>query len=400
MTLPRDDELEDALQIERQPLDEPGARSGQGSKRGLGALSSVLSRRPRRRGLEALAVLGALVLAVAIVLASIRGMVPSGASVEPTITPIPEQVALTSNVTFGTFTLNGKRLKGSPPLLVTLRDGLNTITLTAPPFRPKTCTLVWPGQQPEGSDCGAGMGEQVMIGGRTVTPSLALDVNLGAADLPPNLANSARAAVAAALSGVVLHTTVPRGDYYALREDASGVPVAARAQAPMGADLAFLVPDTPSVSPCGTYGMCGVPLDQQSGMSHPKDIWSIAIFTLVQWTFSQPGAAPLVAAPLGAGFQAQLWLVYDGAGGWQVTDPQGGASAPAQSLSAQLSAGICFAGTMLLSNAGASMGQQFGTGTGGTGDHAVDGCAIQMLPNGGSGGPPAPVGTVIWRFGA
>lgn len=400
MTLPRDDELEDALHIERQPLEEADAALGEGSRRGLGALRAALHGRSRRRGLEALAVLGALVLAVAVVLASIRGMAPSGGTTSLTVTPVQEQVALASNVTFGTFTLNGKRLKGAPPLLVTLRNGRNTITLTAPPFRPKTCTLVFPGQQPEGSDCGAGMGEQVVIGGRTLTPFLTIDVDLSAADLPPNLAKSAQAAVAAALSGVSLHTTVPRGDYYALKEDASSVPVAQRAAATMRADLAFLLPGSSGANRCAPYGFCtgAVPFASDQEAPLPTNVWSVSINAQMQWTFAPPGAPPLIATPLDEGFPTPIWLVYDGAGGWQVTAP--GASAAGPPFSAQFSSGICFAGSMLLSNAGASMGQQFGTGTGGTGDHAVDGCAIQMLPNGGSGGPPAPLGSVIWRFGA
>lgn len=403
MTLPRDDELEDTLQIERQPLEETGEAPDEGSRQGPGALRAALRGRPRRRGLEALAVLGALALAVAIVLASIRGMAPSGASVEPTVTPVAQQVALTSNVTFGTFALNGKRLKGSPPLLVTLRNGRNTITLTAPPFKPKTCSLVWPGQQPEGSDCGAGMGEQLVIGGRTVSPFLTLDVNVGAADLPADLAQSAQAAVAAALGGEALHTTIPQGDYYALDEDASGVPVAERAATTMRADLAFLLPGgfgAGSTGPCGpAYGFCTGAVPFTGGAVLPSNIWSVSINAQVRWTFTPQGAPPLIASPLDEGFPTQLWLVYDGAGGWQVTEPSD-ASGPAQSLGAQLSSGICFAGTMLLSNAAASTGQQFGTGTGGTGDHGVDGCAIQLLPNGGSNSPPAPLGNVIWRFGA
>ena len=400
MTAPPDDELEDTLQIERQPLEETGAAPGGGSRR-RGMLPAVLTGRPRRRGLEALAVLGALVLAVAIVLASIHGT-EAGTSGVPTAAPAPEQVALVSNVTFGTITVNGKRLKGSPPLLVTLRNGLNTITLTAPPFRSKTCTLAWPGQQPTGTDCGAGMGEQVVIGGRTLTPFLTLEVDLSAADLPPSLAQSAQAAVAAALSGVVLHTTVPRGDYFALKEDASGVPLAQRATSTMRADLAFLPPGGSGVNRCAPYGFCtgALPFASDQEALLPTKVWSVSINAQMRWTFTPPDAPPLIATPLDEGFPTPIWLVYDGAGGWQVTAPNASAAGPP--FSTWFSSGICFAGSMLLTNAAASMGQQFGTGTGGAGDHAVDGCAIEMLHNSASGasGPPPPVGTVIWRFGA
>ncbi|HEU5439500.1 MAG TPA: hypothetical protein VFU88_09440, partial [Ktedonobacterales bacterium] len=202
MTLPPDDEYE--LEIEREPLEEPASGKSAGGRR-VGVLLAGLRLLPRRRGVEALAVVGALALAVVIVLNSIRGAAPE-ASIAPTTGPAPEQVVLASNVTFGAFTLNGKRLKGPPPVLVTLRQGTNTVTLSAPPFQPKTCQLVWPGQQPDGADCETGVGDQhVRIGGQTVLPSLTLFVLVGAGDLPPELASSAQAAVSAALDGMKLH---------------------------------------------------------------------------------------------------------------------------------------------------------------------------------------------------
>lgn len=393
---------DDELEIVREPLEEPGegttALPAVGGRR-RGAPRAALDGRPRRRGLEALAVLGVLVLAVVIVLSSIHRTAPQ-ASVAPSATPAPEPVMLASDVNFGTFTLNGKRLKGSPPLLVTLRNGRNTITLTAPPFKPATCTLVWPGQQGTGNDCSTGSGGSFMVGSQLVTPALMVFVNLDATDLPEDLALTAQGAIATALGGMSLHTTVPSGDYFAVRQDASGLPLARRATAPMLASLAFLPPDGQGPGQCPPYGLCGAPLDNGQG-TPPHSVWSVFADVRLQWTFTAPGTVPLVAAPVDMGMPVQLWLAYDGAGGWQVVLPSTNFG-PALTLADQLDQDLCFAGANLLQSPVTPTGQQFGTGiggTGGTGDHGVDGCLIQLLPIGGSSST-APLGNVIWRFGA
>lgn len=401
MMPPRDDELE----IVREPLEAPGEDAGavsDGGEQRRSAPRAALSGRPRRRGLEALAVLGALALAVVIVLSTIHSTTPQ-ASVAPTATPEPEQVALTSDVSFGTFTLNGKRLKGTPPLLVTLRNGRNTITLNTPPFNPATCTLDWPGKQATGNNCSSGSGGQLIIGDQVVTPSLIIFVTFGTADLPEDLALTAQGAIAAALDGAALHTTVPSGDYFAVREDASGLPVAQRASAPMRADLTFLPPDGQGPQQCPPTGLCGVPFGGGPGSSPPQNAWSVDAEVRLQWTFTAPGTAPLVAAPVDTSIPIQVWLSYDGAGGWQVVSPDAN-FAPAPTLADQLDQDLCYGGANLLQSAVTPTEQQFGIGTSGpngTGDQGVDGCDIQLLPNNSSGnGPPQTLGNVIWRFGA
>lgn len=390
---------DDEFEIVREPLEEPGegttAIPAVGD-RCRGAPRAALDGRPRRRGLEALAVLAVLVLAVAIVLSSIHRTAPQ-ASVVPTATSAPEPVMLASDVSFGTFTLNGKRLKGAPPLLVTLRKGRNTVTLNAPPFAPATCTLDWPGQQAAGNDCSTGSGGQFMVGSQFVTPALTVFVIHGAADLPEDLALTAQGAIATALGGMSLHTTVPSGDYFAVQEDASGLPLARRATASMLASLAFLPPNGQGPGQCAPYGLCGVELDNEQE-TPPQSVWSVVADVRLQWTFTAPDTAPLVAVPVETGIPLQLWLAYDGAGGWQVISP-GTTFGPAPTLADQLDQILCFGGANLLNSAVTSAGQQFGVGTYGTGDHGVDGCLIQLLPNGGSGST-APLGNVIWRFGA
>lgn len=402
MLPPRDDDLE----IVREPLDESGADPDMDTPRWVAPRAALggRPRGPRRRGLEALAVLGALALAVAIVLTTIRGTA-SQASVAPTATPAPEQVVLSSDVSFGTFTLNGTRLKGTPPLLATLRNGSNTITLTAPPFRSATCTIVWPGgKQSEGNNCGTGTGGQFIFGDQVVTPSLEVFVFLDPNDLPTQLASNAQGAIAATLDSVSLHTKVPSGDYYALQQDASGLPVARRAATTMSASLAFSLPNGQCggpPSPCPATSPFGVPFNDEFGSSPPRNIWAITVNLGMQWTFTPPGGASLVAAPVDTGITLELWLSYDGAGGWQVMPP-GNGFGPGLTIANQLSQQLCFAGTSLLQSVVTPSGQSFGTGTGGpngSGDQGVDGCIIQLLQNTETG-QPQPLGTLVWRFGA
>lgn len=386
MTLPPDDEYE--LEIEREPLEESGA-GPHAAAPGSGAPLAGLRRLPRRREVEALAVVGALALAVVIVLNSIRGAAPE-TSIAPTKMPVPQQVVLASNVTFGAFTLNGKLLKGPPPRLVTLRRDMNTITLAAPPFQPKTCTLVWPGQQPVGNACQTETGDQAfVIGGQTVVPQLALYVLVGTGDLAPPLVQAAVGAVASVL----------RGDYFATKGDTKGAPVARRAASAMDADLTFLPPSgtADGAGPCESCGFWPVPFDSSRGYPLPDYAWLVAVNVPIQWSFTPPGEAPLVAAPIMEGVGVELSLVYDGAGGWQATLPPGfGAGV---SLGEQLRRNLCFVGVTLLNNVSGAQQHQYAIGTDNAKDHGVDGCVIQLFPNDGSS-PSTPSGDVIWRFGA
>ncbi|MGZ3682043.1 MAG: hypothetical protein ACXVDI_26085 [Ktedonobacterales bacterium] len=50
-------------------------------------------------------------------------------------------VAIFSNVNHGTLIVNGTKLDVHPPVTVTLRPGTNTISIAAPPFRPRTCRV-------------------------------------------------------------------------------------------------------------------------------------------------------------------------------------------------------------------------------------------------------------------
>src|SRR5260370_13821119 len=133
-------------------------------------------------------------VALLVMIAVVAGLVMHSLPVAPgrsqagmaTATPVPlGPILLLSNISFGTVTLNGASLAGSPPLVTTFRRGLNTLTLTAPHFRPRTCHVQWPGRQTDG-DCDLPhIGAQPQsVGGRPVSPLLVVELPFGVWDLP------------------------------------------------------------------------------------------------------------------------------------------------------------------------------------------------------------------------
>jgi hypothetical protein len=155
---------------------------------------------PRRRAIQIGAVLVVVVVVAALLLHGSRPSQPGTASVGPG-TPVPPTVVITSNVTFGTVTVNGRTLKSAPPLVTHFRFGDNVVTLAAPPFRPRTCHFLFPSDQPSaepGCSGGISAGSAVNVNGVSVAPDAILTVMFSSADLPPGLLANAYVATASA----------------------------------------------------------------------------------------------------------------------------------------------------------------------------------------------------------
>src|SRR5579885_3376422 len=116
--------------------------------------------RPRLTRRARLLRAGALLGLVALVAAGLFWRVGSAgisfvaATPVPAATPIP-QMLISSNINFGTLTVNGRTVAG-PPAVFRPRPGENTITLTAAPFAPKTCAFSWPSFSSFSGDCSYG----------------------------------------------------------------------------------------------------------------------------------------------------------------------------------------------------------------------------------------------------
>ncbi|HEV2459421.1 MAG TPA: hypothetical protein VGS80_13765, partial [Ktedonobacterales bacterium] len=144
----------------------------------------------RRRAAQTGVVLAAVVVVVVGLL--LHGIGPAQQQGTSVVQPLaPPTVLIESNVSFGTLTLNGQALHGSPPLLTArFHLGTNVVTLAAPPFAPKTCHFLLPSDHPSaetGCSGGGTAGGPIAIQGVSVVPDQILDIELGSAGLPPEL---------------------------------------------------------------------------------------------------------------------------------------------------------------------------------------------------------------------
>ena len=103
------------------------------------SLETVLARTPsRRRQALRFATLAAVLMVLSALLLrqyhAAQTVLPPSAPTRPGVVTVIE-----SNTTWGTLSVNGRRLPGPPPQTVTLHGADNAITLDAPPFAPVTC---------------------------------------------------------------------------------------------------------------------------------------------------------------------------------------------------------------------------------------------------------------------
>ncbi len=150
----------------------------------------------------------------------------------------PGPLLVLSNVSFGKVTVNGTLLSGPPPLVTTFRRGLNSLTLTAVPLRPRTCTVQWPEAQVQGvCDVRRDVRAPYHVSGRSVTPVALVELWFSGDDLPANVRERTLANISATLRAVPLRTTVPAGEYVATGLDADGQITSQRVATPLYADL-------------------------------------------------------------------------------------------------------------------------------------------------------------------
>lgn len=107
-------------------------------------LDTLASQPPSQR--KRLVQIGLALAALVVVFATFWGVVRPKAlpASAPHILPTepPPTLLITSNVNYGTITINGQKQRGAPPLEVTMRSQPPyQITLDAPPFQSFTCTF-------------------------------------------------------------------------------------------------------------------------------------------------------------------------------------------------------------------------------------------------------------------
>ncbi len=378
------------------------------------SVTSRLSRRSRRGLIWALIATLALFSIFLIGPLSGRSLLPVP---NPTATPMAgNELIVTSNATFGTVTLNGKKVAGTIPLLVRLAPGDNTITLSAPPFHERTCHVAYfaqaniaGGQRIEVSSNGCSSGDldpTTSFNGKSVRNGY-VALELTGADLPDDLRSAAENALWAKLA-ILAGWQVPAGDYYATGVTTSGRITTARADIPLVATPVLArVNSTQNTTPCAHLGCAGQEiLPGQHALATPVGTWRIRESAAIGWQFNTNGGAFIASSPTREGLDVEVDLMYSSTSGWSVVDNR--SNPLTDSLNAQIANGGCQVGLNALKAlvAKSSLAQTqlaFGSGPGASqGPAPTDGCAWKLLD--GTNSPLNPsgaktYGAFIWRWG-
>jgi hypothetical protein len=381
----------------------PGAESG--DNLATVVLDDLTRPRPPNRG-RAWRTAAVVALVALVAVGILHGFTSGGGggtvSVAPTATADDPGLLVESNVNYGTLTLNGKPVSGSPPLIVKPRPGDNTLTLSAPPFNPHTCRLRWPAgpRDVSISGCDRGSASGAVIRGQTLGEIQFIQLTLSGDDLPPDLQAAALSALTHALSSVHFKTTVPAGDYIATGRDDQGHITSVRAATSLRSALSFTLtpPGSPGFRVCGGI-LCGVP----GGFARATDtahLWSVSVPVSARWQFGADSGGQAISTDAPLDSSIPLNLSYDdSASSWQVGLPDTHLL-NASRLDDDLLLNLCSGGSAQLFE----IAQTRQLTAGQLSDHGVEGCLIVTAPNGaffpGLGTPPPPDdGQFVWRFG-
>jgi hypothetical protein len=351
----------------------------------------------RLRVAQTVALLVASAVVVSLVVRSLP--VASGPSLASVATPAPVPlgpVLVLSNVSTGSVIVNGRRLAGSPPLVASFRPGRNTLTLAAPPFRPLTCHVQWPGRQNDGG-CAfpTDIALPVDVAGQLVWPMLVVVLPLRSVDLPGASQAQALTAATAALQRVPPSMRVAQGEYIATGQDRRGDIISQSTSTPLRADLLSATTTFNYVGDilCDAPGC--LPLSAITRGQHTARLsWVVAPQVAVRWQFSSGAGVVARSAPLPTLLPMPLLLRYDAQAGW-IVDEATLTQLQGYELPAALAQTVCSTIDDVPSVAAL---QQQGFALARPPDlppsRGLEGCELQLqTPQG------APAGRFVWRFG-
>jgi hypothetical protein len=366
-------------------------------------LDNLVGRRhsARRRYLQTVLVLLTLLVVVGAVLVSnvpgrLQHLAGSPTATSPVVVDGP--VLLLSNASYGIVRLNGRALTGSPPLVVALARGDNTITLDAPPFRTRTCHIYWPDPESLTGSCviWSLLSASISVRDQIVDPGLIITLLLGDNDLPAAMQVAVHGAITQALSQVHLHTTVRPDEYVATGRDNTGAITSIRAATPLEADATFALPsgqDVITPAPCGS-ALCAA-LSPGGGVGAvAQQQWIVQVRATLSWSFvgiDQPLLRSADYLPaLSSLWVIRIALTYDRFSGWQVA-PGSTQAFGGPELEQDLGRALCGAGVnelLLVARSRGDLLSSYDT-------HGVEGCTIELKTS--TDGMSD--GRFIWRFG-
>lgn len=349
----------------------------------------------RNRLLQVSGILALIALALGIIANQLARAQPPAPPSETVAASHP--VVLVSNVSFGVVTLNGTRLRDAPPVVLLLRQGRNQITLSAPPFAPRSCQLSWSGTELDDiGDCpGEGRFRSVRIHGQFIEPALAVALTVSGDDLPPALDDSARQAIVAALAQARLGPVNMGPDEFLAMGGLFLVDVTTRPTGkPIRANVGFALPGQlpytfiPTV--CPSVFCAGTPLRSQ--IASPDLHWAVALGAGYRWTYTDAYGTVVANSPsypLGPPAAVQVMLIARPAGGWAVA----GAITPEGTVDATFGSWnglLCAAGMEILQ----AMSEAYRGFVNVIQDRGIPGCELVLE----AADSPA-TGRFIWRCG-
>ncbi len=316
-----------------------------------------------------------------------------------TASAITTSLTVTSNLTFGSLTLDGKPLSGLIPQRVVLHEGRHTIALVAKPFNPVTCQLFI-------SAASGGTNIRIEAPSGDALPCSQVDAStliipVTGANLSEELQQSARARIQQTLAQLPAHTVViASGAVYASQADAQGMPLSRRATAPLTATVS-LAPRDPltenvtlaTLAPltCES-GLCASSFALNYGQELTHPAWYIDAAIAEHWRFTTQAGQEVGMLQVPSDPSVSGGLTYDPTSGWAVA-----AGVPGTPLAApfvpEFASDPCGAGMSLLTwmfkgDPSAAVGQMQ------SGSDPLQGCTLTEVSQSVS------YAQFVWRLGA
>ncbi len=360
----------------------------------LTEVESVINRPPSQR--KRLAQLGLAFMAGAVTLAVFWGVFFPKAPTPPkpfTYAQLPDALptlVITSNVGYGTVTINGVLQHGTLPLTVTMRtQPPYTIILNAPPFRPGYCQIGGTSRAslPPGVGGSCNEGGTLIGGGKGAQPVVIVSINFSPADLPPEQ-QSQVAALFPQAATFAKDVPIPAQSYIATSVTPAGVIGFQRtAEALQG--TATFAPRPPFNQPayaCQNF-IC---VDAVEGdfSPLPGKVWKIYVPMALTWHFVRTSGEVVSDVTLPFADLVTLFLAYDQVQGWHVVSVNG-----PDSIDDQLAGLACVTGATMLQLQVTRLLTGEGWDVSMLVDRGAEGCALELLQNKNN------MGRVLWRFG-
>src|SRR5579859_3240412 len=256
---------------------------------------ALARRKPVRRQVGRVAFVAVIVI-VALV-AVFRGALPVPAvQPAPAITQVTTLVEVASNVSYGTVTLNGERLRSalpgdSLPVRANLAMGPNLITLDAPPFLPVSCGVSGTPGTPVVAPASIGRCALTFDRDGSAVAHTVINVLLTGVDLPSTELAGAERVVADRLAHIsVDQAIVPVGQYYATGAHGPNDITSRKATESLRATVSVVpVPNSDDTFPSdagATLDRClqlGCPLPLNDPVSIPAHGWVIGDAVALDW---------------------------------------------------------------------------------------------------------------------